>query len=231
MRYTLEALFEEEKLKLGTEMAYLKSCSNYRKERAITAMEKIRNICWRITTDENMKKISNSMVEFMINEGFGRLIVKMVKSSNQAAVAFRNAVSVTLTHLLYHMHHSNKAAYQKMITELINCGIIKSLVKELDRYNPQTENVQKQSVIINNLIDQFNLHRSPHAIMSFRKARAVKVLAKFVKSDNVMIKVDSLRVLAIIANEEESQQLTATSECILRMLNVLEIASQTDDRK
>ncbi|XP_072037547.1 uncharacterized protein [Amphiura filiformis] len=227
----LEALFEEKKHEIGSYLEDLKSRDDYCTQGACDAMESIMYTFYYLLADENYQKICSRLVDFMLQQGLAQLIVKSVKSTGKVAFDFRCNISLLVTHLVTKMRNTNRSVATKVSVELIKNGMIGSLIKELDSYDPNTQDTKQRILITTSLYDLHNLLSAPNAIPIYRAANAVNTLMKFAESDNVMTRIDSLRVLAKIVNEKESQRIAASGECIVTLMDTIHKAAQSDDRK
>ena len=124
-----------------------------------------------------------------------------------------------------------KQSAQRARVEFVKCGVIRSLLKDLDSCDPNTDSPRQRIRITDSLFRLHNLVCTEKVIPIYRAGKAVDILMKFARAENVMTTIDSLLVLACIVNETESQHLAATRGCIGAMVEMLRKASESKERK
>ena len=226
-----ETLFEDMRHRVESLIGTLTCKDDYCSQGACDAIASLKAICYYLWYDANHVKISGRLVDYMLDKGLQHLLVNIVKSTGKYTVNFRCDAGLVITHLVVNMENTNKSAADKVEMELIKCGMIGELVKELDTYDPNTNDPKQILLITSILYDLDNLGSAPNVIPIYRSANAVSILTKFAEAINLMTRIDSLRTLAFIINEEESVHISSSGDCISTLLDITHKAAQSDERE
>lgn len=222
---------EEIEKNIKTKMDYLKSCDDYSTPDALAAIIFLRKTFWSMAPGKAKSHYSQRLADFMVAQGLAPLIVKMLRSLNTAT---GDGVIEALRELhptIYNIAVMLKKAIAYPIRqELIKSGILQALIEDLNACDPNTKSPRQRIRIIDNLFRLQNMVLTPGAVPQYRDAGAIPALMKHVKAEEMNTKVFSLRVLACIVNEEESQQLAA-SGCMFDIIAMLRQAVAAPDRK
>ena len=171
------------------------------------------------------------LVDYMLEQGLGQLIVKMLISltsiTGKSAFEFRYLVQRTIGVLAFEIE---KESVQRAKLELVECGVIRAILKDLDSCDPNTDDARQRIRITTSLFRLHNLVDTNKVIPIYRAAKAVDILMKFAKAENVMTKIDSLHVLACIINETESKLLSATTECFATIVEMHQKAAESTEK-
>ena len=132
----------------------------------------------------------------------GQLIVKMMDShtsdTDKMAYEFRRK----LHYLVRGLASSSEKLRVKV--ELLQQGI-PALVKDLNSCGRDTGHPRQRVRILDNIRRLLALVQTPNVTSIYRTANAVPILVKFIKGNDPMTMVNSLKILCEIANEEESR--------------------------
>ncbi|XP_072048011.1 uncharacterized protein [Amphiura filiformis] len=224
----LEDFFDELKRELEPKIDYLKARDEYFTKEALDAITFIAGTFEVLGKNEYCKKICIRMVDFVLDHGLAQLMVKIVKSTGKVGCEFRYQSAGIISAAV---EHFSSELRQQFRVQLCKSGIIRHLVKELDSYDPYTKDPKQRILIISASWDLSNLRLTPNVIPIYRAANAVNVLMKFAEADYVMTTIDSLSVIAFIANEKESERLATSGKCIVTMLDICKKAAQSDDKE
>ncbi|XP_072035839.1 uncharacterized protein [Amphiura filiformis] len=226
-----QQLLEDNKRQIGTQLDYLKSCDDYRSKEALDAITFLRKTLWSLGPGKAKYLLCSELTDFMLEKGLTSLIVKMVRSLTGAADdgAFYSRCQLHKT--IYNIACVLKRTIAMPIRlELIKHGILRALLEDLESCDPNTKDPRQRIRIIDDLLRLQNFDQTPGSISYYREAGSVNTLMKFVQANDVYTKVFSMRVLAYILSEEESQRLVATG-CMRPMIDMVEKAAQSPDAK
>ena len=115
--------------------------------------------------------------------------------------------------------------------DLVQQGIIPALVKDLDSCDPDTEDPRQRIRILDIINTLIALVDTPNITSIYRLANAVPILRKFVQANDPITQVLSLSVLCEIVNEEENKLLATTGNCMATMVDAIQKATKSDDRR
>ena len=85
--------------------------------------------------------------------------------------------------------------------------------------------------ILYNMRRLLALVQTPNVTSIYRTANAVPILVKFIKGNDPMTMVNSLKILCDIVNEEEIQLLATAGNCMATMMATIQKAAKSDDRR
>ena len=213
---------------IGGKLDYLKSCDDYCSQEACDSVTFIENFSWSLTPGRPKERMCSRLVDFLLEQGLGQLIVKMMDSytseTDKMAYKFRRKLHYLVLGLV-----SNSEKLRVKV-DLVQQGIIPALVKDLDSYDPDTEDPRQRIRILDIIRTLIALVNTPNVTSIYRSGNAVPILMKVVQANDPMTQVLSLSVLCEIVNEEESQLLATTGNCITAMVDAIQEAAKSDDR-
>ena len=184
---------------------YLKSCDDYSSQEACDAVTLIEKLCHTLAPGQPKEKMCSRLVDLMLEERLGQLIVQMLVSltsmNDGSAFQSRRGVQFIISILVFKIE---KQSAQRVKVTLVKLGIIRALLKSLDSCDPNTDDSRQRIRITDSLFDLYNLVDTEKVIPIYRAGKAVDILMKFARAENVMTKINSLRVLACIIDETES---------------------------
>ena len=217
---------------IGGKLGYLKSCDDYCTQEACDAITVVRKFCSSLCPDGPKQKMCGGLVDFMLERELGQLIVKMLISltsiTDKSTYKSRLEVTLVIGILGYDIE---KQTAQRAKVELVKCGVIPAILKDLDLCDPNTDDPRQRIRITLSLFRLYNLVDTKKVIPIYRSAKAVDILMKFARAEDVMTKIDSFQVLACIINEEESKLLAATTGCIVTILEMLQKAAESNEKE
>ncbi|XP_072035924.1 uncharacterized protein [Amphiura filiformis] len=226
-----QQLLEDNKRQIGTQLDYLKSCDDYRSKEALDAISFLRNTVWSLGPGKAKNHLCSDLTDFMVEKGLTSLIVKMVRSLTGSADVSAFDSRCELNKAIYNIACVLKSTIAMPIRlELIKNGILRALLDDLESCDPNTKDPRQRIRIIDDLFRLQNLVLTPGSISYYREAGSVDTLMTFVQANDVNTKIFSMRVLACIVSEEESQRLVATG-CMEPMIDMLRKAAQSPDTK
>ena len=229
--YTNEYL-DTIKGEIDSKLTYLKSRDDYCSQKACDAITDIKDFCWSLTPGAPNEKMCDRLVDYMLEQGLGQLIVKMLVSltgkNDNSAFESRRISHIALGKLVFKIEQQ---CAKKVKVKLVKCGIIRALLDDLDSCDPKTDDPRQRIRISANMYELYNLVNTEKVIPIYRAAKAVDILMKFARAENVMTRIDSLRLLACIINEKESQLLVANTGCISTMVEMIQKAAESKERE
>ena len=229
---SMENQYEQAKTEIDASLQYLKSCDDYSTKAAMLQLEKLRkasNIS-RSLNDEYDAKLA----DHLIKKEFAQLFVKIVTSLQDHDSNGSNDAG----------HKEQCLAHIKSVCTQFTCGPVFNAFKlELVHHgaialllggmNTSSERQTDSEVIstIQTLNILCNCVTCPDSIVrtTYRKANAVPIVMKCLKSHEMMVTMTSLSILARVVNDEESDVLASTEGCIEHLVTMLNKAASSDD--
>ena len=224
--------YKQAKSKIDASLKNLKRCDNYSMKAAMLQLEKLEvasNIC-----DSLNEKYEAKLADHLINKEFAQLFVKIVTSLQDHDSDGSNDDG----HKEQCLAHIKGACTQftcgpgfnPFRLELVHHGAIALLLGSM---NTSSERQTDSEVIstIDTLSILNNCVNCPDSIVrtTYRKANAVPILMKYLKSHEMMVTMTSLSILACIVNDEESDVLASTEGCIEHLVTMMNKAASSDD--
>ena len=224
---------EEDKRKISVSIEYLKSCDAYDSEKAFNAIDYLDEVCWFMTPGEKYETFCSTLVDFLLDQGLVEVIVKILRSTTDMTREYeyesRRKLQFIVCRLVCNVNEKN--ARSRCEIELVKSGIVSALLEDIDACDPETGD-PKQRIRILDIIERlFDLVYTPNITSIYRSANAVPILMKFIQANDPITTVLSLSVLCEIMNEEESQLLATTGNCITTMMDAIQKAAKSDDRR
>ena len=225
-------LSEEDKRKVCESILILKSCDDFSRKDVYHALEFLDEICWLLTPGKKYEKLSNKVVDFMLEQGLAQLTVNILQVTTDLTDRHEFMSRCRLQLLLHRLicNVTEISAQSNARTELVKSGIISTLLKDLDSCEENTSNLRQRIRILDDLMRLLNFTSTADIVPAFRSANAVPVLTKYIQVEDVTIKVISIRVLSYLIDEKESECLTATSACMLTLLDLLQKTAKFDKK-
>ena len=227
-----EMSYEEAETKISASLQYLKNCDNYSTGEAmcqINQLAVVSNICGSLNTEDETK-----LADHLINEEFAQVFVKIVKSlhddddseyddGGQKEQCLGDIKGACTSFTCGPNFHEVRLA-------LTRHGAVALLLEGLNASN-QIETDCELTSTIDTLYILYNCVTNPDSIVRtiYRKANAVPILMKYLKSHEMMVTMASLSILARIVNDEESDLLASTEGCIEHLVTMLSKAVSSDD--
>ena len=216
---------------IGGKLDYLKSCDDFCSLEACNAITVIKDFCWSLNLGQPKEKMCSRLVDFLLEQGLGQLIVKILVSltsiTDKSEFESWHQVIVTIGSLTC---QADKQSAQRAKVELVKCGVVRAFLNDLDSCDPNTDDPRQHIRITGSIFGLQNLVNTEKVIPIYRAAKAVNILMKFRSADNVMTKIAGLRVLACIVNETESEFLVANRGCIATMVDMVKTAAESTSR-
>ena len=229
---SMENQYEQAKTEIDALLQYLKSCDNYSTKAAMLQLAKLGEASdiSKTLNDEYTVKLA----DHLINKEFAQLFVKIVTSlqddDNNGSDDERHK-GQCLDHIkVACIHLTCGPGFNPFRLELVHHGAIALLLGSM---NTSSERQTDSEVIstIETLLILDNCVNCPDSIVrtTYRKANAVPILMKYLKSHEMMVTMTSLSILAYIVNDEESDVLASTEGCIEHLVTMLNKAASSDD--
>ena len=228
-----ELSYEMVKTEIAASLQYLKNCDDYSTEEARIQLDKLSDasgICDSFDSD-----VRRELADFLINEGFAQLFVKIVSSlhddgrngygddgNKEQCLGDIKSACINLT---------NGLDFSACQLELIQHGAVDLLLKGLNASNDiETGSKLISTIDILNILE--NCIDCPDSIIvraTFRKANAVPILMRYLKSHEMLVIMTSLSILAHIVNDDECGILSSTEGCIEHLVTSLDQAVSSED--
>ncbi|XP_072014355.1 uncharacterized protein [Amphiura filiformis] len=228
----LDKLFEETKDELGLKLEYLRSVDDYCTSEAHEAICRVNYSATSIIKGKSKEKICDRVVDFMLEQGLAKLIVKilqsLIKRNYKSAYESKDYTHSIVNNLTCRIKYQAK---QRVKLELVKSGIVYPLLQDLESCDAATKDPRQRIRILRNIsqLQSLTVDVTPSVIPIYRAAKAVDILMKFTQVEYAMIKVNSLRLLARIANEKESGRLVTSGTCIATIVEMLQKAVESDE--
>ena len=224
---------EEEKRTLSDSIEYLKSCDDFDSEKAFNAINYLLVFCWSMTSGEKYEAFCSILVDFLLNQGLAEVIVKILRSTTDMTSEYkyesRHLLQLIIKLCKYCVKEPNTGS--RITIALVKSGIVPTLLEDLDFCNFDVNDPRQLVRILDDIDGLITLVNTPNITSIYRSGNAVPILRKFVQANDPMAKVLSLSVLCEIVNEEESQILATTGNCMATMVDAIQKASKSDDRR
>lgn len=223
------ANLEDLKGKIETSFTFLKSCEDYTTKEGYDAIMVLRKTAYSAKENDD---VCRQFADFLVAQGLVDLVIKMLKSLTKASDedGFQSRQALSKAICIIAVTWKKKFA-TPIRQKFIEAGIIRALAEDLESYDPNSQSPRQRIRTIDNLFRMQNLVLTPgDTISQYREQGAIPTLMKYVKAKDKNTQVFSLRVLACIVNEEESQELAAGS-CMTAMINMLRDAAEDENRK
>ena len=215
---------------IGGKLDYLKSCDDFCSLAACDAITSIEKICCSLTPGQPKEKVCGKLVDFMLEQGLGQMIVYILVSLasevNDMAFECRHQLQYVIQYLVF-----NIKTPQRVKAVFVRESIIPALINDLDSCDADTEDPRQRIRILDSIYGLTYLVDTPHIVSSYDSANAFQILMKFVHASDAMTNIKSLSLLCEIVNEEESQLLATTGNCMRAMVGAIQKAAKSDDRR
>ena len=228
----MEDKYEQVKTEIDASLQYLKTCDNYSTKAAMLQLKKLEEAS-DISKTLN-EEYEAKLADHLINKEFAQLFVKIVTSLQDD----ESNASDDDEHKEQCLDHIKVACinltcytgFNPFRLELVHHGAIALLLGSMNTSSErQTDSEVISTIDTLNILD--NCVNYPDSIVrtTYRKANAVPILMKYLKSHEMMVTMKSLSILARVVNDEESDVLASTEGCIEHLVTMLNKAISSDD--
>ena len=183
-----------------------------------------------MTPGEKYETCCSRLVDFLLNQGLAEVIVKILRSKTDMTREYEYE-SRQKSQLIVNSLISESKARSRCEIEFVKSGIVPALLEDMDACDPDTMDPRERIRILDGINVLSYLVNTPNVTSIYRSANAVPILMKFVQANDAMAQILSLLVLCKIVNEEESQLLATTGNCMVTMVDAIQKAAKSDDRQ
>ena len=226
--------YEQAITEIEASLKYLKSCDNYSTKAAMLQLKKLEEASDISKTLNEEYRVK--LADHLINKEFAQLFVKIVTSlqdDESNASDDDGHKEQCLDHIkVACIHLTCGPGFNPFKLELVHHGAIALLLGSMNTSSERQTDSEVTSTI-NTLLILGNCVDCPDSIVrtTYRKANAVPILMKYLKSHEMMVTMKSLSILARVVNDEESDVLASTEGCIEHLVTMMNKAASSDDGK
>ena len=222
-----ELTFEKAKCVVHAAMHYLKTCDNYTSDKACVVMKKLAVASCVISSIDSETR--THLANYLVQTGFAQLFVKIARSllAESSTSQTQDSLKVmkgTCTNF------STGNEFESLVCELARKGAIDLLLNELDEsYPPVSDHKLLHVVHTLNILSNCVRCSDGHVRQSYRNANGVSILMKYLTSNEIKLKLESLSILAYIVDDKECDLLATEEGLFLCLIDTLKEAVTADD--
>ena len=169
------------------------------------------------------------LANYLVQTGFAQLFVKITRSllAESSTSQTQDSLKVmkgTCTNF------STGNEFESLVCELARKGAIDLLLNELDESYPAVSDYKLLHVVHTlNILSNCVRCSDGHVRQSYRNANGVNILMKYLTSNEIKLKQESLSILAYIVDDKECDLLATEEGLFLCLTDTLKEAVTADD--